>query len=94
MDSQIILVLSYGIAVIQWIMSCHKNRMKIHVITLWRVYVTSLTTSMSAKRFLTEIMLIFKEIKSHFKGSDDKQNLTLVVISYDAKDSFHIFHMK
>ena len=32
--------------------------------------------------FLIEIMISLKAIKSHFKGSYDKQNLTLVVISY------------
>ena len=58
---------------IQWITSCHKNRMTTRVITLWRVYLTSLTTSVSTLRFLTEIMFILKAIKSHFKGSYDKQ---------------------
>ena len=53
------------------------------VIKLWRVYVTSLTTFMSAMHFLIEIMFILKAIKSHFKGSYDKQNLTLVVILYE-----------
>ena len=33
--------------------------------------------------FLEEIILLLKAIKSHFKGSYDKQNLTLVVISYE-----------
>ena len=32
--------------------------------------------------FLTETMFILKVIKFHFKGSYDKQNLNLVVISY------------
>ena len=32
---------------------------------------------------LIEIMLILRAIKSHFKWSCDKQNLTLVVISYE-----------
>ena len=32
---------------------------------------------------LIEIMLHLKAIKSHFKGSYDKQNLTLEVISYE-----------
>ena len=73
----------YDVAVIQWITSCHKNRMTIRVITLWRVYVTSLTTSVSSMRFLCEIMFILKAIKSHFKRLYDKQNLTLVVISYE-----------
>ena len=34
-------------------------------------------------RFLIKIMFILKAIKSRFKGSDDKQNLTLMVISYE-----------
>ena len=52
--------LSYGIAVIQWIMSCHKNRMTTRVMTLRHEYVTSLTTSVSAMRFFIEIMIIVK----------------------------------
>ena len=32
--------------------------------------------------FLIETMIILKAIKSHFKGSYDKKNLTVVVISY------------
>ena len=37
--------LSHDVAVIQWIASCHKNRMTTRVVTLWRVYVTSLLSS-------------------------------------------------
>ena len=59
--------LSYDVAVIQWIASCHKNRMTTRVITLWRVDVTSLTTSMSTMRFRLEMLPILKAIKSHFK---------------------------
>ena len=33
--------------------------------------------------FRIEIMIILKAIKSHFKRSYDKQNLTLVAISYE-----------
>ena len=82
--------LSYDVAVIQWITSCHKNRMTTRVITLWHVHVASLTTSMSTMRFLIEIMFILKAIKSHCKGSYDHPNLTLVVISW----SFHMKFMK
>ena len=68
------------------------------VITLWRTHVTSLTTSVSTMRFLIEMKLILKAIKFNFKGSYDKQNLTLVGISYEfmklAEGSFHKFHMK
>ena len=79
------------VAVFQWITSCHKTRMTTIVITLWRVDVTSMTM-----RFLLEILPILKAIKSHFKGSYDKQNLTLVVILYEIYEtrSFHKFHMK
>ena len=62
-------------------MTCHKNRMITRVITLWHVCVMSLTTSVSAMGFHTELMFILKAKKSHFKGSYGKQNLTLVVIS-------------
>ena len=63
--------------------SCHKNRMSIRVITLWREDVTSLATSLSPLCFLIEIIINLKAIKSHFKRSYDKQNLILVVISYE-----------
>ena len=43
----------------------------------------SLTRSVSTIHFLIEIVFIFKGIKSHFKRSDDKQNLTLLVVSYE-----------
>ena len=69
-------LLSYGVAVIQWITLCHKT---MRVITLWRVYVTSLTTSVSAMRFLYENMFTLKAIKYHCKRSYEKHNITLVV---------------
>ena len=53
------------------------------VITLWRVHVTSLTMSVATMRFHIELLFILKVIKSHLKGSYDKQNVTLVVISYE-----------
>ena len=71
------------VVVIQWILSCHRNRMTTRVITLWRVDVTSLTTFMSTMRFQLEILSILKAIKSDFEGSYDKQNLTLVAILYE-----------
>ena len=49
----------------------------------FRVDVTSLKTSISKMRFLLKKMITLKAIKSHFKGSYYKQNLTLVVISYE-----------
>ena len=48
--------------------------MTTHVITLWRVKVTSLATSVQTMRFLIEFLSILQAIKSHFKGSYDKQN--------------------
>ena len=90
--------LSYDVAVDQWITSCHKNRMTTRVITFWRVHATSLTTSVSTMHFLIEILLILNAIKSHFKSSYDKQNLTLVVITYEimklAECLFHKHYMK
>ena len=72
--------------------------MTTRVITLWRVDVTLLTKSVSAMRFLIEIMFTVKAIKYHFKESCDKQYLTLVVISYEIHEtrpsSFHKLHMK
>ena len=44
------------VVVIQWITSCHKNRMSTRVITLWRIDVMSLTTSVSTMHFLLEIL--------------------------------------
>ena len=89
---------NYDVSAPQWITSCHKNRMTTRVITFWRIDVTSFTTSVSTLRFLIEILSILKAIKSSFKGSYDKQNLTLVVISYEiyetSRSSFHKFHMK
>ena len=52
-------------------------------VTLWRVDITSLEMSVSTMRFLNEIKFILKSIKSNYKGSYDKQHLTLVVISYE-----------
>ena len=75
--------LSYDVVVIQWITSCQKNYMIPHVIPLRRQRVTSLTTSVSTMCFLNIILFSSKAIRSHFKGSCDKQNLTLVVILYE-----------
>ena len=48
--------------------------------------------------FFVERMSTLKAIKSHFERSYDKQNITLVVISYEiiklAEGSFDKFHMK
>ena len=57
------LFLSYYVAVIQCITSCHKNNRTTRVVTLWRVQVTSTTTSMSTMRFLIEKKFVLKAIK-------------------------------
>ena len=51
------------------------------VTTLWRVHVTSLSKSVTTTRFLHELLLILNAIRSHLKVSNDKQILTLVVVS-------------
>ena len=60
-------------------------------------HILTLTTTMSTVCFLLQIMLILKEIKSHFKGSYDKQNLTLRFIHRKfiktGEVSFPNFHM-
>ena len=61
--------------------------MATRVLTLLRVHVMPLTTSVSTMRFLVEIILTLKAIKSHFKGSYDKHNLTLMVILYEIYDT-------
>ena len=42
-----------------------------------------MTTSVTTMRFFVEIMSTLKAIKSSFERSNDKQNITLVVISYE-----------
>ena len=90
--------LSYDIAVNQWITSCHNNRMTTRVVTLRRVHVTSLTTSVSTMLFFIEINFNLNAIKSRFKGH--MINRILHEWSFHmkfmklAKGSFHKFHMK
>ena len=57
--------LSYDVAVIQWITSCNKSHMTTRVITLWREYVTSLTTPVSTMRLSLEILPILNAMKSN-----------------------------
>ena len=71
----LVFILSYDVAVIQWVMSCHKNQMTTSVITLWRVDVTSLT-AMSTMCFLIETKFALNAIKSPFQGLYDNQSLT------------------
>ena len=53
-----------------------------------------MTTSVTTMHFsLKKKLSTLKAIKSHFERSYDKQNIRLVVISYD-EGSFDKFHMK
>ena len=90
--------LSHDVVVIQWIRSCHKNRMTTHVIPLWCEDVASLTMSVSTMRFRIEIIFILKAIKSHCKASYDNRILHLwpfhVKFMKLAEGSLHKFHRK
>ena len=70
-----------------FIVLCRCYSVNIHmttpVITLWHIHQKSLTTFVSTMNGLIELMFILKVIRSHFKWSYDKQNLTLVVILYE-----------
>ena len=76
----------------------YKNRMTTRVITLWRVHVMSLTTSVSTMRFLLEILSILKAINPILKG----HMINRILHSWSfhmkfiklAEGSFHKFHMK
>ena len=81
--AELCLIYIYHImSLLQWITSYHNNHTTTRVITHWRVYVTPLTTSMSAMCFIIEIMFSSNAIKSHFNGPFDKQNLTLSLSSH------------
>ena len=54
--------LSYDVAVIQWITSCHKNRVTTRAISRLRVHVTTLATSVPKTRFLLDILSSLKAI--------------------------------
>ena len=56
--------------------------MTIHVITLWRVSVTSLTTSVSTMRFVIK-NVNFEGDKISFQKGHMINNLTLAVVSYE-----------
>ena len=78
------MILSYNVAVIQWIPSCHKTRMTDHTCNNTLARTRNVIDNVSVSNaFLIEIIFILKAIKSHFRGAYDKQNLTLVVISYE-----------
>ena len=75
-------VLSYDVAVNQWITSCPKNHMTTCYITLWREQVTSWRRLCQPCIFYWQLSTL-KSIKSNLKWPYDKQNLTWVVISYE-----------
>ena len=91
-------ILSHDVAGIQWITSCHKNHMTTCVLTLWREFLTSLTSSVSTKYFIIQTMFILKAIKSHFE--EHMINRILHLWSFNmkfmklAEGSFHEFGMK
>ena len=69
--------------VIQWITSCHKKSYD-HTCNNTLARRSNVIDNVRVNNaFLIEITIVLKAIKSHFKGSYDKQNLTLVVISYE-----------
>ena len=72
-------ILSYDIAVIQWLTSCHKHPMTTRYITLGNCHDAVRDNFV----FSFEIMSTFKAIKLCLTQSYDKQNLTLVIISYE-----------
>ena len=88
----------YDVAFIQWVTSCHKSRRTTREITLWRVHVTPLTTSISTRRFIIEIVFTLSGIKPHLKG----HLINKILHSWSfhmkfmklAEGSFHKFHMK
>ena len=92
------ILFSYDIVVIQWITSCHKNRMTTRVITLRRVHVMSLTRTVSSVRFLLEILFILKAIKSILKSHMINRILHSwsfqIKLMKLAKGSFHKYYMK
>ena len=91
-------ILSYDVAVFQWITSCHKNRMTTRVLTLLREYVTSLTTSVTTMLIFIGNMSTFKAIKSYLRSHMIKRilhewsfNMKFIKL---AEGSFNKFHMK
>ena len=72
--------------------------MTTRVVPLWRAQVTSLTTSVSTMRFLTEIMCSLNAIKTILEG----HMINKILHSWSfhmkfmklAEVSFHKFHMK
>ena len=54
--------LQYDVSVMQWITSCHnKKSMTTREIALWRVHVKSLTTFVSTKCLLIEMMFVLRQ---------------------------------
>ena len=78
--------LSSDVSVIQWIMSCHKNRMTTRYITYLREQVTSWRGPCQPCIFCWP-SVNFKGDKIQFKVFYDKQNLTLMVISYEISET-------
>ena len=61
-------LLSYDVAVFQWITSCNKSVMTTCVLTLLREYVRSLTTSVTTMLIFIGNLSILKAIKLYLRG--------------------------
>ena len=69
-------VLSYDVAVNRWITACHKNHMTTRVITLWRVDVTSLITSIYlCTLFFTKIRKCYIVLFQIYNMADPTQTV-------------------
>ena len=78
--------LSYDVAIIRWITSCHKNRMSTGAITL--AHTRNVIDNVHVNNeFSSRNSVRLRAIKFHFKRSYDKQDLTLVVISYEISET-------
>ena len=75
LDSLVDSTFSYDVAIIRWYDHTCNNILARTRNVIYNAH--------SAMRFLLEILFILKAIKSHFKGSYDKENFTLVTISYE-----------
>ena len=90
--------LSYDVAVIQGITPYHKNSHD-HRCNSILSRTRDVTDNVRVNNaFPLEILFILKTMKYHLKGSYDKPNISLVVISYEIYEtrrrSFRKFHME
>ena len=91
-------ILSYDVAVFQWIRSCNKSVMTTPVLTLLWEYATTLTTSVTPMLIFTGNMSTLKAVKSYLRSHIIKRILHswsfhMKFIKH-AECSFNKFHMK